>query len=96
MGRSGRVVSTTVVNVRSRESVHALVSAATSSGDVTGLIHTAGISPSQAPPELILQKVVGQRPARRRDSGIVAGYQVLATVRCAIHPAEVLTNSMRN
>jgi hypothetical protein len=40
--------------VSSRESVHKLVEAATSLGDVTGVIHAAGVSPSQAVPSTIL------------------------------------------
>lgn len=44
----------TNVDVSSRESVHALVEVATSFGDITGLIHAAGVSPSQAPSEAIL------------------------------------------
>ncbi len=39
----------------SREAVHALVETATSLGDVTGLIHAAGVSPTQAPPAKILE-----------------------------------------
>jgi NAD(P)-dependent dehydrogenase (short-subunit alcohol dehydrogenase family) len=46
--------STAAVDVSSRESVHALVEAATGLDDVKGLIHAAGVSPSQAPPEVIL------------------------------------------
>ena len=38
----------------SRESVHALAQTATAIGDVTGVIHAAGVSPSQARPEVIL------------------------------------------
>ncbi len=51
---AGFEVSTTKVDVSSRESVHALVLAATALGDVTGVIHAAGVSPTQAPPEVIL------------------------------------------
>jgi NAD(P)-dependent dehydrogenase (short-subunit alcohol dehydrogenase family) len=51
---AGFHVSTAVVDVSSRESVHALVEAATALGDVTGVIHAAGVSPSQAPAEAIL------------------------------------------
>jgi len=54
MRGAGFDVSTTTVDVSSRDSVHALVETATSCGDVTGLIHAAGVSPSQAPPEAIL------------------------------------------
>jgi NAD(P)-dependent dehydrogenase (short-subunit alcohol dehydrogenase family) len=52
---AGFDVSTTTVDVSSRSSVHALVEKATNLGDVTGVIHAAGVSPSQAPPEVILK-----------------------------------------
>ncbi len=51
---AGFDVSTTTVDVSSRSSVHALVEAATALGDVTGVIHAAGVSPSQASVEMIL------------------------------------------
>ncbi len=43
------------VDVSSRASVHALVQTATALGEITGVIHAAGVSPSQASPELILR-----------------------------------------
>ena len=52
---AGFEVSTTVVNVASRESIEALVSKAVCIGKVVGLIHAAGVSPSQASPETILK-----------------------------------------
>ncbi|WP_440531443.1 SDR family oxidoreductase [Variovorax sp. YR566] len=52
---AGFEVSTAVVDVSSRASVHALVEAATALGNVTGLIHAAGVSPSQASPATILK-----------------------------------------
>ncbi len=52
---AGFTVSTATVDVSSRTSVHALVEAATQIGDVTGVIHAAGVSPSQAPPATILK-----------------------------------------
>lgn len=55
MGDAGFEVTTATVDVSSRESVHALVEAATALGEVTGLIHAAGVSPSQASPETILK-----------------------------------------
>lgn len=42
------------MDVGSRASVHALVETATALGNVTGLIHAAGVSPSQATPATIL------------------------------------------
>jgi NAD(P)-dependent dehydrogenase (short-subunit alcohol dehydrogenase family) len=52
---AGFEVSTTKVDVSSRASVHALVKQATSLGEVSGVIHAAGVSPSQATPETILK-----------------------------------------
>ena len=43
------------MDASSRDSVHALVEKATDLGQVTGLIHAAGVSPSQASPATILQ-----------------------------------------
>jgi NAD(P)-dependent dehydrogenase (short-subunit alcohol dehydrogenase family) len=54
MRNAGFDVSTATVDVSSRESVHALVETATTFGDVTGVIHAAGVSPSQASPASIL------------------------------------------
>ena len=51
---AGFAVTTATVDVSSRPSVHALVETATALGDVTGVIHAAGVSPSQAPPAVIL------------------------------------------
>lgn len=55
MGDAGYEVSVATVDVSSREDVHALVEKATGLGDVTGLIHAAGVSPSQAEPSTILK-----------------------------------------
>src|ERR1700712_5487001 len=52
---AGFDVSTATVDVSSRASVQALVQAATALGEVWGLIHAAGVSPTQAPPEVILK-----------------------------------------
>jgi NAD(P)-dependent dehydrogenase (short-subunit alcohol dehydrogenase family) len=54
LSNAGFEVSTATIDVSSRESVRALVQTATALGDVTGLIHAAGVSPSQASPETIL------------------------------------------
>ena len=50
----GHQVHTYQVDVSSRESVQALVKAATSLGDVVNVVHTAGLSPVQASPDAIL------------------------------------------
>ena len=52
---AGFDVTTAVVDVSSRESVQALVKTATALGDITGVIHAAGVTPSQAPVATILQ-----------------------------------------
>ena len=54
LSNAGFEVSTATVDVSSRDSVHGLVEAATALGDVTGVIHAAGVSPSQAAPRTIL------------------------------------------
>jgi NAD(P)-dependent dehydrogenase (short-subunit alcohol dehydrogenase family) len=51
---AGFEVSTATVDVSSRESLQALVETATGLGEVTGVIHAAGVSPSQASPAVIL------------------------------------------
>src|SRR3954451_16243101 len=55
MSEAGFEVTTTTVDVSSRASVEALVEKASSLGDVHGVIHAAGVSPSQASPETILK-----------------------------------------
>lgn len=55
MRNAGYDVSVATVDVSSRQAVHSLVDKATEIGDVVGLIHAAGVSPSQATPETILQ-----------------------------------------
>jgi NAD(P)-dependent dehydrogenase (short-subunit alcohol dehydrogenase family) len=52
---AGFHVTTATVDVASRASAHALVEKAASLGEVFGLIHAAGVSPSQAPSETILK-----------------------------------------
>ena len=55
MANAGYEVSVAMVDVSSREAVHCLVETATGIGEVTGLIHAAGVSPSQASPATILK-----------------------------------------
>jgi NAD(P)-dependent dehydrogenase (short-subunit alcohol dehydrogenase family) len=52
---AGFSVSTVQVDVSSRTSIQALVKKATSLGEITGVIHAAGVSPSQASIETILK-----------------------------------------
>lgn len=51
---AGFDVGTATVDVSSRDSVRALAESAATPGDVTGVIHAAGVSPSQATAEIIL------------------------------------------
>jgi len=55
MANAGYEVSATSVEASSREAIHALVEKATDIGSVSGLIHAAGVSPSQASPATILK-----------------------------------------
>jgi NAD(P)-dependent dehydrogenase (short-subunit alcohol dehydrogenase family) len=54
MRDAGFEVSTAAVDVSKREPVRALVQKAAALGEVTGLIHAAGVSPTQASPGTIL------------------------------------------
>jgi len=54
MRDAGFEVSTATVDVSSRAPLHALVETASGLGEVTGVIHAAGVSPSQASPAAIL------------------------------------------
>ena len=51
---AGFNVTTVTVDVASRRSVEALVETAAGLGDIWGVIHAAGVSPTQASPETIL------------------------------------------
>lgn len=52
---AGFETTTASVDVSSRDSIHALAQQAAGIGAVSGLIHAAGVSPSQAPIEAILK-----------------------------------------
>ncbi|MBV9988553.1 MAG: SDR family oxidoreductase [Chitinophagaceae bacterium] len=55
LSEAGFEVSTAVVDVTSKESVLALIASANAIGSVHGLIHAAGVSPSQASASTILK-----------------------------------------
>ena len=55
LGDAGFEVSTATVDVSARASVGALVAMASGIGEISGLIHAAGVSPTQASPETILK-----------------------------------------
>ena len=52
---AGFEVNHAMVDVSSRASVHAFVETATAIGPITGVIHAAGVSPTQASPATILK-----------------------------------------
>src|SRR3954465_3924792 len=54
MANAGYEVSVATVAVSARRAVLALVGTATGVGEIVGLIHAAGVSPSQAAPDTIL------------------------------------------
>jgi NAD(P)-dependent dehydrogenase (short-subunit alcohol dehydrogenase family) len=55
LGNAGYDVSVATVDASSRDAVHGLVETASALGEITGLIHAAGVSPSQASPATILK-----------------------------------------
>lgn len=55
LSNAGYDVSVIAADISSRSDVRAVVAQATSKGDVTGLVHAAGVSPSQAPIEAVLK-----------------------------------------
>ena len=55
MSNAGYDVSVATVDVSSRDAVVALVESSMRHGDISGLIHAAGVSPSQASPATILK-----------------------------------------
>ena len=55
LSNAGFEVSTSTTDVSSRKAVENLAEKASGLGDVTGVIHAAGVSPSQAPIEAILK-----------------------------------------
>jgi NAD(P)-dependent dehydrogenase (short-subunit alcohol dehydrogenase family) len=84
LANAGYDVSVKAADISSRDDVRAVVEQATAIGDVTGLIHAAGVSPSQAPIEavlkvdlygtaVILEEVGGV--IRRGGSGVVISSQ---------------------
>ena len=55
LANAGYEVSVATVDASSRDVVHTLVETAMRIGDISGLIHAAGVSPSQAAPATILK-----------------------------------------
>jgi NAD(P)-dependent dehydrogenase (short-subunit alcohol dehydrogenase family) len=55
LSNAGYEVSVAIVDASSRTDVHVLAETATDLGAITGLIHAAGVSPSQASPATVLK-----------------------------------------
>src|SRR5579863_535425 len=55
LSEAGFEASTAIVDVSSSESVHSLIEKAKAIGRIAGLIHAAGVSPTQASPSIILK-----------------------------------------
>jgi NAD(P)-dependent dehydrogenase (short-subunit alcohol dehydrogenase family) len=73
LSNAGYDVSIATVDASSREAVQALVEKAISHGDVTGLIHAAGLSPTQAAPHAILKAdLVGTAVVLEEFGNVVA------------------------
>jgi len=71
---AGFEVTAAIVDVSSRESVHALVEQAVAIGAVTRLIHAAGVSPTQASPAAILKvDLYGTALALEEFGEVIAG-----------------------
>src|SRR5471032_2584783 len=92
LDNAGFTVSTATVDVSSRASVEALAQKAAALGEVWGLIHAAGVSPSQASPETILKvdlygtalvlEVFGDVMARGGSGIVIASQSGHACRRC--------------
>lgn len=55
LSSAGYSVSVAAVDVAARDTVEALARSSADAGDIVGLIHAAGVSPSQASPETVLR-----------------------------------------
>jgi NAD(P)-dependent dehydrogenase (short-subunit alcohol dehydrogenase family) len=55
LGNVGYDVSVATVDASSRDAVHALVKKAADLGNITGLVHATGVSPTQSTPAMILK-----------------------------------------
>jgi len=71
---AGYEVSVATVDASLREDVHALAEKATGVGNITGLIHAAGVSPSQASPATILKVDLYGTALVLEEFGNVIGY----------------------
>ena len=79
LSEAGFEVSTAIVDVSSGDSVRTLVKTAAAIGDIHGLIHAAGVSPSQASPATILKvdlygTALVSRSDFLMDGGVIVAY----------------------
>jgi NAD(P)-dependent dehydrogenase (short-subunit alcohol dehydrogenase family) len=73
MANAGYDVSVATVDASSRDAVQALVEKATTLGQVAGLIHAAGVSPTQASPATILKvDLYGTALVLEQFGGVIA------------------------
>ena len=80
MSNAGYDVSVATVDASSREAVHALVETAASLGDITGLIHAAGVSPTQASPATILKvDLYGTALVLEEFGSVIAGAALVSS-----------------
>ena len=94
LSNAGFEVSTVTVDVSSREAVKSLAQRAASLGDVTGVIHAAGVSPSQATPAAILSvDVYGTAVVLEEFGNIIArGGSCVVIASQSGHRLDALTN----
>jgi NAD(P)-dependent dehydrogenase (short-subunit alcohol dehydrogenase family) len=71
LSNAGYDVSVVAADISSRDDIRTVVEKATAKGDVTGLVHAAGVSPSQAPIEAILKVDLYGTAALLEDVGNV-------------------------
>lgn len=75
MADDGHTVLAATVDVSARESVVELAKTAESLGPVTHIVHTAGLSPAQAPAAAILRVDLRRDPASVAEFGVEAAQQ---------------------
>jgi len=94
LSNAGFEVSTATVDVSSREAVKGLAQKAATLGDVTRVIHAAGVSPSQASPKAILSvDVYGTALVLKEFGNIIArGGAGVVIASQAGHRLGALTN----
>lgn len=73
LSNAGYDVSVIAADISSRSDIRAVVARATSKGNVTGLVHAAGVSPSQAPIEAVLEvDLFGTAALLEEVGGVIA------------------------